>query len=145
MDSEGSTSVQSDHSADDITFAVSAPVTAQAVTDLRAAVGWNRSEEDYPAAFAGYWAWVCACSASGDLIGWVALISDGVRHVALLDVIVHPEWQRRGIGRALVRMAVAHSLERGISIIHVDFLPETAVFYEKCGFSVGLGGIFSAE
>jgi GNAT superfamily N-acetyltransferase len=128
-----------------VTLAVAAPITAQAVTELRVAVGWDRSAEDYPAAFAGYWAWVCASAPDGALIGWLAIISDGVRHAVLLDVIIHPAWQRRGVGRAMVSRAVGHCMERGVSIIHVDFEPETAAFYARCGFSVGLGGIYSAE
>jgi len=41
----------------------------------------------------------------------------------------------------LVATAIEHIQAQAISIIHVDFLPEHASFYEKRGFSIGLGGI----
>ncbi len=43
---------------------------------------------------------------------------------------------------SLVAQAVAYLQAHGIRIIHVDFLPERAAFYEHCGFRVGLGGIY---
>ena len=39
-----------------------------------------------------------------------------------------------GIGRELVQRAAASLRERGISVVHVDFKPEHAQFYERCGF-----------
>ncbi|HEX5688999.1 MAG TPA: GNAT family N-acetyltransferase [Roseiflexaceae bacterium] len=127
---------------DAITFAINPRVDARAVVALRHAVGWNGLETDYPAAFAGYWATVGGFTSAAELVAWCAILSDGVRHAVLLDVIVHPEWQDRGVGRKLVARAVEHIDSYGISIIHVDFLPDVAAFYERCGFQVGLGGIY---
>ena len=107
--------------------------------NLRESVGWERFDQDYPAAFDGYWATVSAIDSDNRLVGWCAIISDGVRHAVLLDVIVHPSWQRRGIGQRIVKQAIQ---KHGINIIHVDFLPEYRRFYEACGFRVGLGGIY---
>jgi N-acetylglutamate synthase-like GNAT family acetyltransferase len=125
----------------DITYIVNPEVVARDLCDLREAVGWDRSDEDYPAAFTGYWASIGCFNADGKLIGWCAVVSDDVRHAVLLDVIVHPSWQRQRIGRTIVQKAIEHARSQGISIIHVDFLPEKARFYERCGFKVGLGGI----
>lgn len=77
-------------------------------------------------------------------MAWCAILSDGVRHAVLIDVIVHPAWQRRGIGLALVTEAITRIQANGITIIHVDFVPEHQAFYERCGFSTGLGGIIGA-
>ncbi len=126
-----------------VTFAVNAPVEPTAIADLREAVGWERHDEDYPAALQRYWATVSGSDATGKLIAWCAVLSDGVRHAVLLDVIVHPDWQWRGIGQSLVRHAVSHIQEHGISIIHVDFTNEYAGFYARCGFQIGLGGIIT--
>ena len=81
-----------------VTFQVNPTVSVEAVCDLRAAVDWDRLEEDYPAAFDGYWGTVGAFDGAHNLIGWCAILSDGVRHAVLLDVIVHPTWQRQSIG-----------------------------------------------
>jgi len=108
---------------------------------LREAVGWARNESDYPAAFAGSFAIFTARDASARLIGYAALVSDAVRHAFLIDVIVAPAWQRRGLGRALVARAVQHARASGIAIVHVDFTPENEAFYRACGFRIGLAGI----
>jgi GNAT superfamily N-acetyltransferase len=126
-------------------FHVNPAVSAGAIIALRAAVGWQGLEQDYPAALQGYWASIGGFDSAGDLIAWCAILGDGVRHAVLLDVIVHPAWQRQGIGRALVRRAVEHCLAHGVTIIHVDFLPERAAFYERCGFRIGMGGIYQRE
>ena len=118
---------------------------AQEVCILRDAVGWGGLERDYPAAFTGYWGTVGAFNAADQLIGWCAILSDGVRHAVLLDVIVHPAWQRRGIGKRLVRQAIDHCRAHGITIIHVDFRPENASFYKSCGFAIGLAGILNTD
>ena len=117
-------------------------VIPEAISDLRESVGWDRLDEDYLAALKGYWATVGSFDSNGTLIAWCAIVSDGVRHAVLLDVIVHPSFQGQGIGRELVAQAIEHIRAHGISIIHVDFLPEKANFYERCRFRVGLGGIF---
>ena len=124
-----------------IAFAVCAPVAAHEIVALREAVGWGGLAADYPAALAGYWATVAGRDAGGALVAWCAILSDGVRHAVLLDVIVHPRWQRQAVGQALVAHAVAHVAAAGITIVQVDFLPEHAAFYERCGFQTGLGGI----
>lgn len=124
-----------------ISFHINPDISAQAILDLRAAVGWDSQPADYPAAFKGYWASVGGFDTTGSLIAWCAIISDGVRHAVLLDVIVHPAWQRQGVGSTLVAKAIAHIRAHYITIIHVDFLPEHTAFYERCGFQVGLGGI----
>jgi GNAT superfamily N-acetyltransferase len=116
-------------------------VIPEAIGDLRESVGWDRSDEDYPAALEGYWATVGGFDSTGTLVAWCAIVSDGVRHAVLLDVIVHPLFQGQGIGSQLVAQAIEHIRAHGISIIHVDFLPEKANFYKRCGFQIGLGGI----
>jgi ribosomal protein S18 acetylase RimI-like enzyme len=130
---------------DAVEFQINPAVEPQAIVELRAAVGWGGLEADYPAALAGYWASVGGFNAAGALVAWCAVLSDGVRHAVLLDVIVHPRWQRRGVGRALLARAIEHITSHGITIVHVDFTPENAAFYERCGFAIGLGGIYQQE
>ena len=125
-----------------ITFIPNAPITPHTITDLREAVGWERLDEDYPTALEGYWATISGFDFTGALVAWCAILSDGTRHAVLIDVIVHPNWQRQGVGKELVKVAVKHIREYGISIIHVDFEPEHKTFYEHCGFLTGLGGIY---
>jgi len=125
-----------------ISFLINPPVSARAVSDLREAVGWERLETEQANELTGFWATIGGFDEQETLIAWCALLSDGKYHGILLDVLVHPHWQKQGIGRALVRQAVTHCHEQHIRIIHVDFLPERSAFYERCGFRVGLGGIY---
>ena len=122
-------------------YRVNDPPAVQALCDLRESVGWSRSEVDYPVAFEGYTTMVAAYDGHEALVGWCAVVSDGVRHAFLVDVIVHPNYQRQGMGRRLVNDAIADAVRTGVSIIHVDFEQENAVFYEHCGFRMGLAGI----
>jgi GNAT superfamily N-acetyltransferase len=128
---------------DEIDIRINPAVEDQEVCALRNAVGWGGFERDYPAAFTGYWGTVGAFDEDNYLIGWCAILSDGVRHAVLIDVIVHPAWQRRGIGKRIVRQAIDHCHTHGISIIHVDFTPEYSTFYKACGFKIGLAGILN--
>jgi hypothetical protein len=42
----------------EVSFTLNPYVTAHAIADLRASVGWDRQDADYPAALQGYWATV---------------------------------------------------------------------------------------
>ena len=121
------------------------PVTAADICALRRAVGWSELEADYPAALNGYWATVGVRDEAGRLVGWGAILSDGVRHAVLLDVIVHPARQRQGLGRRMLQTAIDHCRRQGITLIHVDFTADNIPFYRACGFQIGLGGLINLE
>lgn len=124
-----------------VSFHVNPDISAQAIVDLRIAVGWDDLPQDYPAALKGYWGYIGGFDEAGTLVAWCAILSDGIRHAVLLDVIVHPAWQRQGVGSTMIAQALNHIRSHDITIVHVDFLPEYAAFYERCGFQVGLGSI----
>jgi GNAT superfamily N-acetyltransferase len=70
-----------------------------------------------------------------DLVGFVNVCWDGGAHAVLLDTAVHPDHQRRGIGRALVRAAALEAARAGCTWLHVDFEPHLRSFYrDACGF-----------
>lgn len=84
--------------------------------------------------------WVCAVD--GDrLIGFVNIAWDGGIHAFLLDATVHPDYQRRGLGRALVREATALAREHGAEWLHVDYDDPLDGFYRGCGFQPTLAGL----
>jgi len=117
------------------------PPPVRALGDLREAVGYGRAEGDYPAAFGAYGAMVAAYDRADRLVGWCAAVDDGVRHAFLVDVIVDPTVQRRGIGREIVRRVVEAERRRGIRIVHADFAADRTPFYEACGFRVCAAGV----
>ncbi len=85
--------------------------------------------------------WVTARS-SDELVGFVNVVTDGQAHAWLQDVIVAPEFRRRGIGLGLVRAAETGAQKAGCEWLHVDFDEEHAPFYvEACGFTAASAGL----
>jgi GNAT superfamily N-acetyltransferase len=125
----------------DVSYAIGERPSLTELSDLRASVGYARHDADYPRAFEAYSTMVTARDAGGRLVGWCALVSDGVRHSFFVDVIVRGDAHRRGIGRALVARAIEDARQQGISLVHADFTPENRAFYVACDFEVGLGAI----
>src|SRR6202789_1109800 len=88
--------------------------------------------------------WVGAFS-SGRLVGFVHAVWDGGTHAFILDTAVHPDFQRLGIGRNLVRAVTDEAFRAGCDWVHVDYEPVFASFYENaCGFRPTPAGLRSA-
>ena len=117
------------------------PVEPQEIEDLRAEVGWDRSRETYGEILKRHFAYYTARDADGRLIGYVSVLSDGVSDAFLLDLMVHPNYQRMGIGKRLVQSATRDVKAEGIQCVQVTFNPELEDFYAKCGFHIFKGGI----
>jgi GNAT superfamily N-acetyltransferase len=84
------------------------------------------------------------CAFDGDeLIGFVNVAWDGGGHAFVLDLCVHPLWQRQGIATRLVRDAVAGARARGVAWVHVDYVADLAGFYQACGFRPTEAGVIS--
>ncbi|MFC3453516.1 GNAT family N-acetyltransferase [Amycolatopsis speibonae] len=79
--------------------------------------------------------WVTARDDHGTLAGFVNVAWDGGDHAFLLDTKTRGSYQGRGIGTAVVRLAVTHARAAGCEWLHVDFVPELRSFYfGACGF-----------
>jgi len=77
-----------------------------------------------------------------ELVGFVNVVGDGGQHAFLVDTIVEPSRQGRGIGRRLVAEAAAEAARLGCAWLHVDYEPELAAFYEQaCGFGPTAAGL----
>ncbi len=107
------------------------PVSSQDLNALRRA-SWDQvGDQDWEQVLKHSLGWVGATD--GDrLIGFVNVAWDGGVHAFLLDTTVHPDYQRRGIGTALVREAAAMARARGAEWLHVE--DELEGFYRGCGF-----------
>ena len=75
------------------------------------------------------------------VVGFVNVAWDGYSHAFLLDPTVHPAYQRRGIGSALVQQGIDAAKERGVEWMHVDFEARLFSFYEKLGFHSTTAGL----
>jgi GNAT superfamily N-acetyltransferase len=88
---------------------------------------WRQRLEDHSIT------WITARQDSR-LVGFVNVVGDGGAHAILLDTCVAPDFQARGVGRALVGAAVDEARRLGCEWVHADYEPHLVDFYEKaCG------------
>lgn len=68
------------------------------------------------------------------LVGVIRTVGDGFSIVFIQDILVFPEYQRRGIGTRLIR----EILERFSSVYQINLMtdntPKTVSFYQSVGF-----------
>jgi ribosomal protein S18 acetylase RimI-like enzyme len=70
---------------------------------------------------------------SGKQIGFLRVISDKVRFAYLLDVVVHEDYRRQGIGQRMVKFALSHPELKDVYQWLLVTMDAHGV-YEKCGF-----------
>ena len=119
---------------------VSPPLSDEALNQLFRAAWPEHVDHTYQPVLQHSLAYVCAFAAE-DLIGFVNLAWDGQSHAFVLDPTVHPHWRLRGIGRALVKRAAQVAADRGVEWLHVDYEPQLAHFYQRCGFRPSAAGV----
>lgn len=119
------------------------PEIDNAIMNLLFSLAWeNHHETDFERQLRHSLLWVCAYDEER-LIGFVNVAWDGGIHAFLLDTTVHPEYQRRGIGKVLVMQAARAAVEAGMEWLHVDYEPHLESFYRDCGFSPTLAGLMN--
>jgi len=68
------------------------------------------------------------------LIGLIRTVGDGESIVFIQDLLVHPKYQRKGIGAALVRAALDQFPNVRQIQLTTDNSPQTVAFYQSLGF-----------
>lgn len=111
-------------------------IDAEDLRLLYASVGWAAYTADVAAlseAVANS-TYVVEARADGHLVGLARCMSDDVAIFYLQDILVQPEWQHQGVGRALL----THCLERFShvrqKVLLTDDLPSQHRFYEAMGY-----------
>ncbi len=105
---------------------------------LFATTGWNEeyrlTEDELFASLRGSWHAVSAYE--GDtLIGFGRTISDGVLHALIVDMIIDPRHQRKGVGSAILERLVERCRERMIRDVQLFCAKGKSGFYEKHRFA----------
>lgn len=67
------------------------------------------------------------------LIGFARATSDGIYRAAIWDVIIHPDYQGRGLGSKLVETILSHPKMQRVEKIYLTTTHQQH-FYEKIGF-----------
>jgi GNAT superfamily N-acetyltransferase len=113
------------------------PEDLRQVVELYRAVGWSRYADDpelLRSAIDGSTNVVSARCGS-DLVGLARVVSDGASVAYLQDVLVHPHWTRRGVGRRLVVAVLEPFGHVRQKILLADDEPGQRAFYESLGFA----------
>ncbi|MDW7738964.1 MAG: GNAT family N-acetyltransferase [Bacillota bacterium] len=114
------------------------------VAALRKAVGWD-SREDKIEKILGCTYLTAVCYDGKLLVGFVDVLSDEVDDALIRSLIVHPDYQRKGIGLRLLKMVTHRVKTDKIKTVNVLFEPELAHFYERAGFRIVGGGLIDNE
>ena len=101
------------------------------------AVGWKAYTSDPASLAAGYAHSLLTLEArDGEkLVGVIRTVGDGATIVYIQDIIVHPEYQRRGVGAALIRAVMERFSAVRQIVLLTDDTEKTVAFYKKQGFT----------
>ena len=106
------------------------------ILGLYASVGWTAYTDD-PAALRNGFAnslLILAAYEKASLAGLIRVVGDVHTVVFVQDMLVQPQFQRRGIGSALLRAVLnRYANVRQIELL-TDDTPETTAFYRAIGF-----------
>ena len=69
------------------------------------------------------------------LVGLMNSLADGVMNVFFLYLIVHPDYQKKGVGQKLVESMLREYKDYARKMVMA--YDEALVFFQKCGFEVG--------
>ena len=103
---------------------------------LYSAVGWSAYTDDPEALRKGFEQSLLVLAAYEDdeLTGIIRVVGDGATIVFVQDILDFPEYQRKGIGTALLKEILArYSHVRQIELA-TDNTEKTVAFYKSCGF-----------
>jgi GNAT superfamily N-acetyltransferase len=110
-------------------------VTSKEVADLYIELGWGTKKEYTTARMARSLKHcdivVSARNAGGELVGIGRALSDFAIDTKILDLIIAPEYQRQGLGQAMMKKIAA--LAKGTSI-YFETERKNFPFAKKCGY-----------
>lgn len=72
---------------------------------------------------------------NGQLVGLIRTVGDGYTIVFVQDILVFPEYQRKGIGTALLQAVLDRFSHVRQMELATDDTPKTIAFYKSLGFS----------
>ena len=114
------------------------------IESLREAVGWDRFDGKYDRILRQVYTHYSVRS-HGTLIGFTSVLSDGIGDAYIVDLMVHPDFQARGIGTALVKRVIIDLRDEGVKMINVVFDDGLEPFYKRFGFHIVKAGIIDNE
>ena len=107
------------------------------IKSLYNAVGWRAYTDNMNALREGFKNSLLVLSAyeDGKLMGLIRMVGDGHTIVFIQDILVFPEFQRKGVGTALIKSVLKrYENVRQIELV-TDNTPKTIAFYRSLGFA----------
>ena len=99
--------------------------------------GWNQAygfeKSELQRAIQNSW-WITAVYDNDRLIGFGRVISDGIHHAFIVDLIVHPSYQNHGIGKYILKELINKCKSKSIRDIQLFAASDKYEFYQKLGF-----------
>ena len=113
------------------------PIAAEELRHLYASVGWvaYTADVDALAKAVANSTYVATARSDGQLIGLARGMSDNVSIFYLQDILVQPDWQHRGTGRALLENCLErfHHVRQKVLLTDDDHAQHR--FYEAMGYT----------
>ena len=103
---------------------------------LYEATGWSLVTHDeafFARALTGCW-FVASAHLDGQIVGMTRVISDGVMHAFITEMIIEESHRGQSVGAALVSFVVDEIRGRGVDDIQLFAAAGRAPFYERNGF-----------
>ncbi|GAA1031064.1 GNAT family N-acetyltransferase [Virgisporangium ochraceum] len=122
---------------DDLTVEPATDIALDDLTDLYASVGWTAytgAPDVLRAAVAGS-GFVVVARRGGRLVGLARALSDDATICYLQDVLVRPDEQRTGVGRALLTAVLDRYAAVRQKVLLTDDEPGQRAFYESLGYA----------
>lgn len=118
-----------------ISYLKNQPIKVEDLASLYNSVGWT-SYTDHPnimeKLLSGALSYISAWYGN-NLIGLIRTIGDGCYILYIQDLLVHPNYQRRGIGGELVHQILDDAKDMRQIILTTDNSKKTARFYRSVG------------
>jgi ribosomal protein S18 acetylase RimI-like enzyme len=106
------------------------------VIELYGSVGWSAYTADTDALVRALKnsTYVFLCCLDSKIVGLIRGVSDDVSINYIQDILVHPEYQRRGIGHALMKHCLEKYSHGGNSSLLTENTDQQICFYKSFGF-----------
>lgn len=133
-----------------IFFSVEREIDLYELEELCDAVGWSRRplrkvKKAIQHSFLVVTMWEQRNATQRRLIGFARATSDHAFNATIWDVVVHPEFQSKGLGKALMKYMIKKLRSEDISNITLFADPHVVDFYRRLGFMSdpeGIKGMF---
>ena len=133
-----------DHVEVDEVFSLLDKMELQTSTKFPASAVFHRALRNRDSEFKALAASICITArAEGELVGFLRLVGDGAYIYYVLDVMVNPDLQGRGIGKKLVELARDQVIASGFMKLFLTAIPGAEQFYEAIGFKPTLSPVLT--